>query len=105
MALSTFQAIKHDLQSHVGLSKDALHIYVGLGTFLVTAAIARLGLRSVTPLIAALVVAVVGEALDARDNFRTLGQWRVGASVHDVLNTLFWPLVLWLLARYSRVFR
>ena len=105
MALSTFQAIKHDLQSTVGLSKDALHIYVGLGVFLITAAIARLGLRSIAPLIAALVVAILGEALDARDNFRTLGQWRVGASIHDVLNTLFWPLALWLLARYSRVFR
>jgi hypothetical protein len=105
MALSTFQAIKHDLQSTVGLSKDALHIYVGLAVFLVTAAIARLGLRSIAPLVAALLVAILGEALDARDNFRTLGQWRVGASVHDVLNTLFWPLALWLLARYSRVFR
>jgi hypothetical protein len=105
MALSTFQAMKHDLQGTIGLSKDALHIYVGLGVFFITAAIARLGLRSIAPLIAALAVAVVGEALDARDNFRTFGQWRMGASIHDVLNTLFWPLALWLMARYSRVFK
>lgn len=103
MALSTFQSFKQELQSIVGLSKDALHIYFGLTVFLVAAAIVRKGLRSWAPLLAALAVAAIGEMLDARDNFRTYGQWRVGASVHDVLNTLFWPLVLSLLARFSRV--
>jgi len=24
------------------------------------------------------------------------------ASLHDLVNTCFWPLVLWLLARYTR---
>ncbi len=103
MALSAFQSFKHELQSVVGLSKDALHVYFGLSVFLVVAAIVRQGLRSWAPLLAALAVAAVGEMLDARDNFRTYGQWRVGASIHDLINTLFWPLVLSLLARHSRV--
>ena len=105
MALSAFQTFKQDIQAVVGLSKDALHIYTGLIVFLVGAAIARQGLRSRAPLIAAVVVAVAGELLDARDNVRSLGEWRVWASCRDVINTLFWPLMLWLLARYSRVMK
>jgi DMSO reductase anchor subunit len=103
MALSTFQSFKHELGTMVGLSKDALHVYFGLAAFLLAAAVVRQGLRSWIPLLLALAMAVAGELLDARDNFRTYGQWRVGASVHDIINTMFWPLALWLLARYSRV--
>lgn len=103
MALSAFQSFKHDLGTFVGLSKDALHVYFGLTAFLLTAAVVRQGLRSSAPLLVALAVAITGELLDARDNFRTYGQWRIGASIHDIVNTMFWPLALWLLARYSRV--
>jgi len=103
MALSAFQSFKHELGTLAGLSKDALHVYFGLTAFLITAAVVRQGLRSWAPLLVALTIAVAGELLDARDNFRTYGQWRVGASVHDIINTMFWPLALWLLARYSRV--
>ena len=103
MALSAFQSMKLDIVHVVSLSKDALHIYVGMTVFLVSAAVAKAGLRAVFPLLVALAFAVAGEALDARDDFRTLGHWRFGASLHDVLNTMFWPTALWLLARYSRV--
>jgi uncharacterized membrane protein YqgA involved in biofilm formation len=103
MAMSTFQGFKHEIVQFAALSKDALHIYVGLAAFLLAAAVARKGLKSVFPLLAVVVIAVAGELLDARDDFRNLGRWRIGASLHDLLNTILWPLVLWLLARYSRV--
>lgn len=103
MALSAFQSFKHEIATGVGMSKDALHIYFGLTAFLVTSAVVRQGLRSWAPLLVTLAVALLGELLDARDNFRTYGQWRIGASIHDIVQTMFWPLVLSLLARYSRV--
>ena len=105
MTVADFQNLKLDIVSFVGLSKDALHVYVGLIVFLATAAAARQGLRSRLPLVAVLVVALLGEALDIRDGLARHGEWRLGGSVHDVLNTLFWPVVLWLLARYSRVMK
>lgn len=103
--MSAFQSMKLDIVHVASLAKDALHIYVGMTVYLIGAAIARSGLKAAWPIIAVAIVAAAGEALDARDDFRSLGHWRVLASVHDIINTLFWPLVLWLLARYSRVMK
>ncbi|MET0281707.1 MAG: hypothetical protein ABW278_11400 [Steroidobacteraceae bacterium] len=103
MAMSTFQSMKHEIVQFASLSKDALHIYVGLTVFLLAASVARKGLRSVFPLLAVAGVALLGEALDARDEFRRQGHLLWGASLHDIMNTMFWPLAIWLLARYSRV--
>lgn len=105
MASLTFQDLKFDVMSVVGLSKDALHVYVGLIVFLVAAAVVKPGLRSRLPLLAVFLVALLGEILDVRYNLRTFHRGRLMASVHDLVNTMFWPLALWLLARYSRVMK
>ena len=101
--MTPFQSFKHELVQFASLSKDALHIYVGLLVFLVVAAIARKGLRSTAALLAVLGVAVVGEVLDLRDELGAHEHLKWRASFHDLVNTCFWPLVLWLLARYSRI--
>lgn len=103
--MSTFQSYKHELVHVAELSKDALHIYVGLTVFLIGAAIARKGLRSGLALLAVLLVAIAGEVLDLRDEFRSHEHLKFWASLHDLLNTCFWPLVLWLLARYTRIIK
>ena len=103
MAMSTFQTYKHDLVQIAALSKDALHVYVGLTVFLVVAAVSRKGLRSTAALLVVVAVALVGELLDLRDEFRAHEHLKWGASLHDLLNTCFWPLVLWLLSRYTRI--
>lgn len=104
MEISTAQSIKLAIVSATGLSKDALHIYVGMGVFLTLIAFAR---RS-GPYIGWLVVFVIacaGEWVDRRDDLESLGYWRWQASVHDILNTLFWPTaltLLWLLKYRKR---
>lgn len=103
MAMSTFQGFKHELVQIADLSKDALHVYVGLTVFLAVAAIARKGLRSTAALLVVVVVAVAGEVLDLRDEWHVHEHLKWGASLHDLLNTCFWPLVLWLLSRYTRI--
>jgi hypothetical protein len=105
MAMSAFQSMKHEIVQFASLSKDALHIYVGMGVFLLGSAVAQKGLRSAFAILAVIALALLGELLDARDDFRTHGHWRVMASLHDFVNTVFWPLMLWLLARYSRVMK
>jgi hypothetical protein len=105
MAMSTFQSMKHEIIQFASLSKDALHIYVGMGVFLIGSALAQKGLRSMFAILAVACVAALGELLDARDDIRMHGHWRVMASLHDFVNTVFWPLMLWLLARYSRVMK
>ena len=103
--MSAFQSMKHEIVHFASLSKDALHIYVGMGAFLISSAFASKGLRSVFPIIVVAALAVLGEVLDARDDLRKFGHWRFVSSLHDIANTLFWPLALWLLARYSRVIK
>ncbi|HTQ37107.1 MAG TPA: hypothetical protein VMH77_08725 [Steroidobacteraceae bacterium] len=103
MAMSTFQSIKHELVHVAALSKDALHIYVGLAVFLIVVAVSRKGLRSGLAPLAVLVVALAGEMLDLRDEWRHHESLKWGAGLHDLCNSCFWPLVLWLLGRYTRI--
>jgi len=104
MDASAFQSVKLWIVAALGLSKDALHVHVGLALFLTMIWLFRKTPRSLVPLLAVLAVAMLGEVLDARDDFRSLGQWRWKASLNDVVNTAFWPAVLWILRRTGAVF-
>lgn len=105
MAVSTFQAIKLAIVSVTGLSKDALHIYVGLVVFFAAMRIFRRQGHCFMPLLAVFIVACCGEVLDMRDGLHSLGYWRWDASLHDVINTLFWPSVIAVLMRKSWLFK
>jgi len=102
---SYVQALKLDIIGFTGLSKDALHVYVGLGVWLLAAALFRRSITTLRPWLAVLLVACVIEGFDAFDNWVELGHWRWKASLHDVINTLFWPTVLALLARFTRLLK
>lgn len=93
------QTIKAAVVAATGLSRDALHIYVGLGVYLLTLAVSRRPLRSLLPWLLVLGVAVAGECVDRHDDLLTIGHWRRMESLHDLVNTAFWPTVLMLLAR------
>jgi cell shape-determining protein MreD len=105
METSTVQSLKLSLVQLVGLSKDALHIYVGLIVFFVVAIViaVRIERTSYLLLMAVIAVAILGELVDMRDDINSLGVWRWRASVHDVANTVFWPFVITLLVR-AKVF-
>ncbi|MGH8493342.1 MAG: hypothetical protein ACRERR_09595 [Moraxellaceae bacterium] len=96
MELSFIQSSKLAIVAATGLAKDALHIYTGMAVFLLVL-LWRRSSRTLLPLLAVLLVAVLGEWLDRRDDIASLGRWRWKASVHDLVNTLFWPCVLTLL--------
>lgn len=97
--------MKLDIVAATGLSKDALHVYFGLIVWLLAAALWRRSITTLRPWLAVLIAAAVVEAFDAFDDWRSLGRWRMGASVHDIVNTLVWPTVLALLARYTRLLK
>jgi len=84
METSTGQSVKLTIVEVSHLSKDALHIYVGLGVFVVTALVFRKRIQSsLVPLLAVLLVASLGEIVDMHDDIKTLGYWRWAASLHD----------------------
>lgn len=103
MELSWTQTLKLFLMQLTALSRDALHVYAGMLIFLVSAAMFRKKLHSLVPWLLVLVVACGMEAIDSRDDVRLFGHWRLGESLHDILNTLFWPTVVLLVCRYTNL--
>jgi hypothetical protein len=104
METTTFQSLKLAILAITHLSRDALHVYVGMTVFLLAALVFRRPLRSWLPLLAVFVVAALVEAVDLRDDLATRGRLRWIASTHDLINTMFWPAVLMFLARWTRLF-
>jgi hypothetical protein len=100
METSWYQGVKLALESMLGLSKDALHVYVGLAVFLGASVVFRKPLSSVVPLALVVLAALAGEALDMRDDLASLGHWRWQASLGDIANTVLVPMVIWTLARF-----
>ena len=94
METSAVQSAKFVVAAVFGLSKDALHVYFGLTIFLIASYFVRKRFRVAVPLLTVLAAACLGEILDARDNLAELGRWRWRGSLHDILNTMFWPLVI-----------
>ena len=105
IAPSPLQASKLWLVHHVGLAKDALHIYVALALFFGSAALFGWRLSGWRPWILVLVAALAGEAWDIRDSIVYRTRLILGANVHDFWNTLFWPTVIMLLARHTRLLK
>ncbi|HCO08131.1 MAG TPA: hypothetical protein DIT34_07455 [Acinetobacter ursingii] len=98
---SNFQEFKIYIVNLIDLTRDALHIYVGLLVFFYVAFLDKRQLKSIWALFAVVLTAIGAELLDARDDLINYGYWRFDASLHDILNTIFWPLVLWLIAKFK----
>lgn len=101
MQPTTVQMIKLFLVEATGLAKDALHVHAGLLILFVSAWLLRKPLSSSIPWVVVLLAAIIGELLDMQDDLNGLGFWRWSMSLHDILNTVFWPTVLWVMARTS----
>lgn len=103
--VSVFQDVKIWLILTFDLSRDALHIYIGLIVFLGAAALFRRSLGSWLPVSAAIAAAFAGEAWDWIDD-AGLGREHVYYSqIHDLWNTIFWPAALFLLARFTMLLK
>ncbi|GAA5180491.1 hypothetical protein GCM10023345_01990 [Acinetobacter kookii] len=100
MYLSKFQELKIYIVNFTELSRDALHIYTGLTLFFIVAFFHHRQLKSKWAIWTVLIVAIAAELFDARDDLINHGLWRIGASLHDIINTIFWPLLIWLMARF-----
>ena len=103
--MSLVQSLKHSMILFTGLSRDALHVYFGLTAWLLAVLILRKSAGALLPWLIVLALACGGEVLDAIDDVSTFGHWRMGAALHDIVNTVFWPGCLALLARFTKVLK
>lgn len=91
-----------EVASHVGLSRDALHIYAALLIQIVAAAALRRPLSSYIPWLVVLAAELLNEYLDIRYGQEAkLEEWQLIAGRHDILNTMALPTLLLLLCRFA----
>ena len=103
--MSPFADGKLWLIEQLGLAKDALHIYVALTLFFGAVLVFGWRLSSWRPWLLVLVAALAGEIWDIRDRLVSGVPIDPRGTWHDLWNTLFWPSVILLLARRTRMFQ
>ena len=103
--MSYFQSTKIFLSEVTNLGKDALHIYVGLAVMLLVVIAFKKPLSDWRPIAAVALASIAGEIWDVIDTFSHGGTPKWNANWKDVWNTMFWPSVLFGLARFTRVLK
>ncbi len=94
METSAYQNFKLVILDVLSLSRDAIHIHIGLLIFFLTVVLWRRGQPDILALLPVFLVAGGMEVLDLRDDFGSLGYMRWSASLHDLINTTFWPILI-----------
>jgi hypothetical protein len=103
--MSLFQSAKIMLGELTNLGKDALHIYVGMGVMLLVAIAFKKSLGDWRPIAAVALASVAGEVWDVIDTYSGGRLPRFDANWKDIWNTMFWPTMLFVLARFTKVLK
>ena len=88
------ETLKTIVTETVGLSKDALHIHIGLAIYFGAMFLLRAAPTSPRPVIIVLVVELINEVSDTFHLRR--GAWQVWNNdpVTDIVNTMIWPVTI-----------
>jgi hypothetical protein len=104
-ATAAYQGFKLLLLDLTGLSRDALHIHMGLAILLAVRLVWRGRFAWVAAWLAVLTFALAGEVFDWRSEGLRGVTVPWGAHWHDIWNTMLWPTLLsligWRLDRRS----
>ncbi|MGP5011762.1 hypothetical protein ACTXIR_12705 [Psychrobacter glacincola] len=110
-----FTAFKINVIEVSGLAKDALHIYVGVGIYLLCLLVLRpiiknQSIRSFMALVVVTGIALLGEYLDNRNTIEASGMAGLSheqlvASLRDLINTCLLPYVLYALNKWTTLFQ
>jgi len=103
MATSDYQHLKLQIVDLIGLSKDAIHIYIGLSLLLFTVIFWGKGRVTLTCLIPVFIAALGMEVMDLYDDYYSVGFFRWFNSFHDVVNTSLWPTIIVVLVKLKYI--
>jgi hypothetical protein len=101
MRSAVLNLLKTELSELVGLSKDALHVHLGLLVFLLAMVIFRRSAASLLPWTCVLVLQLANEAVDTLHWHQGVLDFDLGDSFKDIINTMLWPTLILLLARFT----
>jgi len=94
--------VKEPIVLFFGISRDALHVHLGLVLFLIVATLFRDNPRRfLYAWIAVLTAETINELLDFHDWYHWTGYWNWRKSMIDYAHTLLWPSIF-LLSSVSR---
>jgi len=91
-----YSATKNNLGLLLGADEDTLHVHAGLLIFFLTALLLQRRMRSWIPVSLVWLFAMANELIDYLAPGGSEYRWE---PVVDVANTVFWPTLLFLLAR------
>lgn len=91
--------MKEELIIVTGATEDLLHVHIGLAIFVLTALLLKRRMRSPWPLAVVAIMSLANEVVD----FFTHEVWDWWPNTLDLVNTIFWPGVLFLLARRGKL--
>lgn len=96
---SVYAQFKSSTTSWVGITNAECHIHAGLFIYLAACVILRKPMRSPVPLLIVILAELANEYLDRVST----GSWRWDDTLHDILFTLLWPTIIFLLARFRKL--
>jgi hypothetical protein len=100
-----YNTLKTDLATFLGISKDALHIHLGLAIFVALMLILRRAPSSLLPWLGVLAFELVNEAMDIFHWHEGAFSFEVGDSLKDLINTMIWPTLIMLAFKAAAVRR
>lgn len=110
-----FYLFKNGVVDATGLDKDALHMYVGIGVYLLSLILLRpifkkYSVRAFIALIMVTAIALLGEYLDNRQTITELGlaglqAAEIKASIHDVVNTCMLSYIIYGFTVWTKTFQ
>ena len=101
MTAADWLLFKDELTRATALSRDALHIYLGVSVQFAAALLLRRKLGDWTPWLTVLAIALINEAADLWVEIWPEHAMQAAAAVHDIVNTMIMPTALLALSRWA----
>jgi hypothetical protein len=98
-------AARFPFHQAMSLGSDAFHIYVGLAVMLLAAIALKRSLADWRPIAIVALAAFAGPIWHVIDTFSHGGTPRWHSDWRAVWHTMFWPLVLFALARFTKILK
>lgn len=89
-----YNALKTDLADWLGITKDALHIHIGLAIFVGLLVLLKRSPASLVPWLGVLGFELVNELMDIFHWHAGSFSFEVGDSLKDIANTMAWPTIV-----------
>jgi hypothetical protein len=89
-----YNDIKTGISEFLGLSKDALHVHLGLAIFVALVLVLRKSPGSLLPWLGVLAFQLINEFIDAFHWRRGVLDIDLPGSLKDIGNTMFWPTMV-----------